>query len=277
MRQFLNRHLLPFNMAYKKLTLQILNLCELADNLIDLLTKSNKILHQGHSKEIIPTCRKRVNIWENECMKILSDNQLQIELYDFKNYEDKGLGMHGFNEKLGYMYFYMKDRKKLLINICKDIETRNIKDKPDRQKVVDKGSKAYDVFICHASEDKDFVEPLVQELVRENINVWYDTFRLEWGDSLRQIIDRGLTQSNFGIVVFSKNFFNKKKVWTNRELDGLLAKEKNDKKVILPIWHNITRSELEKYSPMFVDRLAKNSHEDSIQDIVRNMKKMLHN
>ncbi len=34
--------------------------------------------------------------------------------------------------------------------------------------------------------------------------VWYDEFELGVGDSLRQSIDKGLVNSNFGIVVLSK-------------------------------------------------------------------------
>jgi hypothetical protein len=37
-----------------------------------------------------------------------------------------------------------------------------------------------------------------------------------FGDSLYQTIDRGLAESNYGIVVVSENFF--KKPWAQREL-----------------------------------------------------------
>jgi len=101
--------------------------------------------------------------------------------------------------------------------------------------------KKYDVFISHATEDKQsFVEPLANALKEVGIKVWYDGFVLEWGDGLRDSIDRGLVNSKYGIVVFSKAYLNKKRKWTKHELDGLFAKEIEGKKVILPIWHNIT-------------------------------------
>ncbi|WP_377153260.1 toll/interleukin-1 receptor domain-containing protein [Roseateles sp. UC29_93] len=78
----------------------------------------------------------------------------------------------------------------------------------------------YDVFICHASEDKDsFVRPLAEALRKERVEVWYDEFSLRLGDSIRQSIDRGLRQSRFGVVVLSPSFFEKS--WTQYELDGL--------------------------------------------------------
>ena len=54
----------------------------------------------------------------------------------------------------------------------------------------------YDVFICHASEDKEtFVRPLAEALHLENIAVWYDEFTLKLGDSIRRSLDKGLKQS----------------------------------------------------------------------------------
>lgn len=117
----------------------------------------------------------------------------------------------------------------------------------------------YDVFICHASEDKDsFVRPLAEMLKEQHVEVWYDEFSLTVGDSLRESIDKGLSKSRFGIVVLSNNFFKKK--WTQRELNGLVLREINqENKVILPIWHNITINEILEYSPPLADRLAVDS------------------
>jgi predicted aspartyl protease len=132
----------------------------------------------------------------------------------------------------------------------------------------------YDVFICHASEDKPFVEPLVSALKADGINVWYDNDRMKWGDDLRSSIDKGLSNSRFGIVVFSKAFL-KKKRWTEHELNGLFAKESYGEKVILPIRHGITGDDLAEYSPSFVDRLAMDSKKHSVEEIVRNLKSRL--
>jgi hypothetical protein len=133
---------------------------------------------------------------------------------------------------------------------------------------------AYDVFVSHASEDKDFVRPLVRAIRRARIKVWYDENALLWGDELRKSIDRGLLNSRYGIVVFSKAFL-KRKRWTEHELNGLFAKERDGRKVILPIWHKITDRELLRYSPAFSDRIAMITKRDSIADIVGNLKKLL--
>ena len=134
--------------------------------------------------------------------------------------------------------------------------------------------KKYDVFICHASEDKDFVEPLAHALRQAGVSVWYDKFVLEWGDMLRGAIDRGLADSRYGIVVLSPAFLKRKK-WTEHEFDGLFARERGGNKVVLPIWHNITRDDLLEYGPSLADRIAKDSRADTIDQIVVELKHLL--
>lgn len=112
-----------------------------------------------------------------------------------------------------------------------------------------------DVFISHASEDKDsFVRPLAAELTRLGLIVWYDELTLRLGDSLRQKIDEGLSSSRYGVVILSSSFFSKQ--WPRAELDALYAREMEGQKVILPIWHHITKEEVIKHSPLLAAKLA---------------------
>lgn len=120
------------------------------------------------------------------------------------------------------------------------------------------GNASWDVFICHASEDKEpFVRELAEALRAEGVRVWYDEFTLKLGDSLRRSIDRGLAYSSYGVVVLSPHFFAKE--WPQRELDGLTAREIEGRKVILPIWHNIGVDEVRGHSPTLADRVAAKS------------------
>ncbi|WP_109698168.1 toll/interleukin-1 receptor domain-containing protein [Chitinophaga deserti] len=126
----------------------------------------------------------------------------------------------------------------------------------------------YDVFICHASEDKDdFVRPLAEKLSQQNIIVWYDEFSLSIGDSLSQKIDEGLANSHFGIVVLSPSFF--RKPWAKRELSGLTAREMiENKNLILPIWHRVEVSDVLMFSPSLADKRAANSA-NGINSVIR--------
>lgn len=124
----------------------------------------------------------------------------------------------------------------------------------------------FDVFISHASEDKDdFVRPLAEELSGRDIRVWYDESTLKVGDSLRRKIDQGLARSRYGIVVLSGAFFVKN--WPQYELDGMVAREMDGHKVILPIWHKVSKSEVIRFSPSLADKVAINSSLSSIDEI----------
>lgn len=135
-------------------------------------------------------------------------------------------------------------------------------------------SKQNDVFVSHASEDKeDFVGPFVNALVSKGISVWYDEFELKVGDSLRRSIDSGLKNSKYGIVVLSENFF--KKEWPQKELDGLFAKELNGERVILPLWHKISKNEVINYSPMIADIKALNTSDFTYEELAEEIAKVI--
>ena len=135
-------------------------------------------------------------------------------------------------------------------------------------------TKGYDVFISHSSEDKEyFVRPLAVELQDLDVKVWYDEFELKLGDSLRRSIDKGLRSAKYGIVVLSTSFF--KRNWTQYELDGLVNREMNGLKVILPIWHEVSKDEVQKFSPSLADKVALNSSLYSIKEIAEKIKNLL--
>jgi hypothetical protein len=134
----------------------------------------------------------------------------------------------------------------------------------------------YDVFISHATEDKDdVVRPLANALVAEGLRVWYDEFELRLGDSLRRKIDAGLAQSRFGVVVLSHSFFAKN--WPQYELDGLVTREMTGEQVILPLWHRITKSEVIAQSPSLADKVARNTSDFTIEEIAREIADVIQN
>jgi hypothetical protein len=141
---------------------------------------------------------------------------------------------------------------------------------------LDNSTKKYDVFISHASEDKnDVVRPLANALKLNGLDVWYDEFELNIGDSLRRKIDKGLANSKFGIVVLSKNFI--KKGWTNYELDGIITRSVTGEQIILPIWHNITKQEVIDFSPSLADKLARNTSSYTVDEIADEIAEVIQN
>lgn len=138
----------------------------------------------------------------------------------------------------------------------------------------DSAEKVWDVFISHASEDKeDFVRPLAKALHQYGVKVWYDEFELKTGDSLTDSIDKGLQKSKYGIVVCSPAFFSKN--WTNYEFKSLLMRQIHNERVILPIWHHVDKEFIREQSLYLLDIKALSSEMkwdrliDSILEVVR--------
>jgi TIR domain len=111
----------------------------------------------------------------------------------------------------------------------------------------------YDIFIAHSGDDKDdFVRPLAEALIAANVEVWFDEFSLQPGDSLRRAIDHGLSQSRFGAVVLSPSFFQRN--WPRWELNGLVQRHlSGENDVVLPIWYGVTKDDVLGYSPPLAD------------------------
>lgn len=85
-------------------------------------------------------------------------------------------------------------------------------------------SESWDVYICHASEDKaSVVEPLYQHLESVGIRCWYDRGEILWGDSIVGKMSEGLKCSRFMIVVVSPAFL--RKPWPMKEMNAALSQE----------------------------------------------------
>ena len=135
--------------------------------------------------------------------------------------------------------------------------------------------REYDVFISHASEDKDAVaRPLAEALRKNGLTVWYDEFELRIGDSLRRKIDKGIANSNFGVIVISRDFISKG--WTNYELDGLITRAVNGEQTMLPVWHNVTKREVINYSPSLADKLARSTTDFTVEEIADEITDLIH-
>jgi hypothetical protein len=128
------------------------------------------------------------------------------------------------------------------------------------------GGQTWDVFISHASEDKDTVaRPLREALTRRGITAWLDEAQMRIGHSLRRSIDDGIRSSRFGVVVLSEAFFHKG--WTNHELDGLVTRTVAGEQSLLPIWHDLSAEQVRAYSPTLADKVAMSTNQFSIDEI----------
>ena len=125
----------------------------------------------------------------------------------------------------------------------------------------------WDLFICHASEDKDtFVRPLAELLRTLELKVWYDEFTLRIGDSLLRSIDQGLAKSRYGLVIISTAFIRKE--FPQHELRGVFTRQLHERrKVLLPVWHGVTKEEVLAFSPPLADLIALRTADLTAEDI----------
>ena len=130
-------------------------------------------------------------------------------------------------------------------------------------------------FICHDSRDKDDIaRPLAKALTTWMGRVWFDEYSLKVGDSLRESIEKGLKECERCIVILSKNFI-ANEGWTKTEFNSIIARENVERKrLIFPVWHDVTAREVFTYSPILADRFAilwtldKNKQHEVIKQLV---------
>ena len=167
-------------------------------------------------------------------------------------------------------------QKQLQAEIQRTIELSTSVNEIESTLIPHQSDAEFDLFISHASEDKEeFVRPLAETLENLGIKVWYDEFTLRVGDSLRKSIDHGLVKSKFGTVIISSAFCSKN--WTQYELDGMVAREMNGHKMILPIWHKVTKDDVINFSPNLADKVALNTSVHSIEEIANQLREVILN
>lgn len=223
-------------------------------------SKQRKI--QRLEKDIVRIQKKKANLTKKISRKTSDLHKAQNDLYKEQDKEQKK-----FQKELEKKEKESKRQISSLINQLDQSQPNSIKDSK-------KSTTSYDAFISHASEDKEnIVRPLADKLKKVKFDIWYDEFELKVGDSLRRKIDAGLANSKFGIVILSPDFFAKN--WPQYELDGLVQKEMTGGKVILPIWHKVTKNEVMKYSPSLADKVALNTTNFTIEEIVEELTPIL--
>lgn len=113
----------------------------------------------------------------------------------------------------------------------------------------------YDVFVSHAVEDKIAIATELEARLRNaGLKIWYSGRELIVGGSITDMIEEGLNQSRFGVVILSKNYLAKN--WPIREFYTLLTREVKGQKVVLPVLYNITPKELADRDLDMADKMA---------------------
>src|SRR6185312_2736231 len=92
-----------------------------------------------------------------------------------------------------------------------------------------------DVFLCHASADKNvYVRPFAEALDANGITYWLDEAEIGWGDPISSKINDGLARSSYVVVFLTAAFLVRH--WPQTELGSALNLEASSGQVVvLPI------------------------------------------
>lgn len=87
------------------------------------------------------------------------------------------------------------------------------------------------IFICHSSEDHDFVVWLVRELKKKGVKVWVDERELLVGNELDKNIRHGISKADyFGIVLTKHSVVSP---WVMKELEMAKTRELSEKRTFI--------------------------------------------
>jgi hypothetical protein len=128
----------------------------------------------------------------------------------------------------------------------------------------------FDIFICHASEDKESIaRPLTKLLYQSGYNVFLDELVIKMGDSISDRINKALWEANYCVVIISEALFSKP--WAITELQSIINMNISKNKRILPIWHKISHTDVVRNTPLLSDVRAASSS-DGIPSLVYQIK-----
>ncbi len=114
-----------------------------------------------------------------------------------------------------------------------------------------------DVFVSHASEDRDaVVMPLAASLRRHGLSVWVDAHNIEPGDSLIGRLDEGLSTSCCLVVIVSEAAM--QSPYVKAELDAFLGREIESGSIsfIVAVRHGVSVDRLRRWSPILARKYS---------------------
>ncbi len=229
-------------------------------SLSSLQSKNRQI--ETHNREIARQAKKQVELQKK--IATLTSKKAEAEK-KLRNEELK------INQELSNEVVAVKQLNQELIAQVERERQEKLEAIQKKAEILASLDNEFDVFISHASEDKEeFVEPLSKILVEHNISIFYDKESIDWGDSIPTKIDKGILHSKICLLIISPNFIRKK--WTQREKDAFMML---DDKKILPIWHKVSKDEVQNFSPTIASINAINTADNTLEEIAVKLQQVL--
>ena len=110
---------------------------------------------------------------------------------------------------------------------------------------VSPGAVAPKVYLAHATEDKPMVRPVAEYLMANGVEVWFDEWDIEAGDSLRQEMESGLGWMTHFVVILTPISISKP--WVAREIDVGFTRLVGGKSRMVPLRVGVEVGELSDF------------------------------
>jgi hypothetical protein len=101
------------------------------------------------------------------------------------------------------------------------------------------------VYLAHASEDKARVSPIAEYLMANGVEVWFDEWEIDPGDSLRQKMEEGFGAMTHFVVVLTETSITKPRV--AKEIDVGLVQQVGGKSRFVPLVVDLDPSKLSPF------------------------------
>lgn len=122
------------------------------------------------------------------------------------------------------------------------------------------------IFLSHTSIDKPFIEKLAIDLKRLGIEVWYDKWQINVGESITWKIEEGIRENEYLGIVLSPEALQSE--WVKSELSAAWVKQMKSKKVfILPILYRDCEVPLLLADKKYAD--FRSSYDDGFQTLAK--------
>ena len=107
------------------------------------------------------------------------------------------------------------------------------------------GAEHPKVYLAHASEDKARIRPLAEYLIANGIDVWFDEWEIEPGDSLREKMEEGLGAMTHFVVALTE--ISIAKPWVAKEIDVGLVRQIGGQSRFVPLLIDLDPAKLSPF------------------------------
>lgn len=188
---------------------------------------------QNVSRKYIRNIRAFIHAWEKYGSEKVENYYREKYAKNVYRFDDSKLY---FKESLyGKLEFLkmVRGADSMYVNFCLKLAEVD-KDPPKIIRDIKIMHKQYDVFISHASEDKNSVARPISEACKAlGLVPFFDEAEIKWGESLTEVINHALGKSNFFLAILSSNSIDK--AWPKREVNAAFTRKIKGHQVFLPL------------------------------------------